>query len=150
MTATNTPPPDGYYALPDPDNAATMTYWRTHNGRLQRWPAKAWYGPARLLKRDAPTDRDAKIAWMRAWNEQYLAWLQRVTAAITADPQTSRARFAAFTIRCCDCGRALTDAKSKTLGVGPECRRGYDEAWLAATLTPVIAEAHAVSETATR
>jgi hypothetical protein len=135
--------PDGYYATPDPDNADTMTYWRARAGRIERWPAKAWHGPARLLKRDAPADRDAKVAWMRAWNERYLAWLQRVVEAIGSDPQTCRAVFAALTVRCCDCGRVLTDAKSKTLGVGPECRRGHDEAWLAATLTPVIAEAHA-------
>ena len=137
--------PDGYYATPDPDNPDTMTYWRARTGHLGHWPAKAWYGPARLLKRDAPTDRDAKIAWMRAWNDSYRSWLQRVTDTVAADPQTCRAVFAALAVRCCDCGRALTDAKSKTLGVGPECRRGYDEAWLAATLTPAIAEAHATA-----
>ena len=136
---------DGYYALPDPDNPAKMTYWRVLCGNPTRWPRQSWYGPARPLKRDAPKDLDAKIAWMRAWADDHRAWLERVAAALATDPDGCRARFAALRIRCCDCGRPLTDARSKTLGVGPECRRSYDEAWLAATLTPLIAEAHAAA-----
>lgn len=136
---------DGYYALLDPDSPGTMTYWRAVNGLIGMWPAKAWYGPSKLLKRDAPADRDERLAWGRAWFDHHQAWLRAVRVAIEGAPDVCRARFAAFTIRCCDCGRSLTDAKSKTLGVGPECRRGYDEAWLAALLTPAIAEAHAAA-----
>lgn len=137
--------PDGYYAVPDPDNPQTMTYWRYRNGSGQRWPAKAWYGPPRLLKRDAPTDRDELNAWGRAWNERYFAWHDRVIAAIAAAPDECRARFAALATRCSWCARTLTDEKSKLLGYGPDCRRALqlDDGALAETVTPLIAAAHA-------
>lgn len=135
--------PDGYYALPDPDNPAVMTYWHAKDGRIQPWPTKAWHGPLRLLKRDMPKDRDRMIAVWREWQARYGAWANRVHDALDGDPHPARARFSAFTTRCFDCGRALTDAKSKTLGLGPDCRGGLDEAWLASVMTPMIAAAHA-------
>jgi hypothetical protein len=143
MTEPTTPLPDGYYAVLDPDRPATMTYWRARDGVLRPWPAKAHYGPPRLLKRDAPTDQTAKATWMRTWIDGYRAWHQRVGDAIRCDRDACRARFAAFAIRCADCGRPLTDATSKTFGIGPECRRGYSEAWLAEHFTPLVATAHA-------
>jgi hypothetical protein len=135
--------PDGYYAVPDPDEPGAMTYWRARGGRTQPWPAKAWYGPARPLRRDVPTDRDKRSAFISAWNLRYFAWHDRLLAALTADLDGARARFAVFQIRCCSCGRALRDAKSKTFGIGPECRRGESEAVLASVLTPLVAKAHA-------
>ncbi|MFD3777326.1 DUF6011 domain-containing protein [Streptomyces sp. NPDC058612] len=139
--------PIGYYAIPDPDNPATMTYWRSTVDSVRMWPAKAWYGPPKPLKRDAPADRDERGEWLYAWYERQLAWRLAATTAIEAEPDACLARFAALTVRCCGCGRPLTDARSKTLGLGPDCRSGYDEAWLARTYTPLIAEAHAAQLT---
>lgn len=140
MTA---PLPDGYYAITDPDNAETMTYWRASKGRLAIWPAKAWYGPARLLKRDAPADRDEMRAWYTAWSDTWAAWATRVRTALDADQAAALRRFARFSIRCCQCGRRLTDDTSKVYGVGPECRRGASPAFLAAVMTPQVAAIHA-------
>ena len=47
-----------------------------------------------------------------------------VFRAIEADPQAARAKFAAETAHCYACGRRLTDALSRELGIGPECRKG--------------------------
>ena len=135
--------PDGYYATPDPDNPATMTYWRAENGCLAIWPPKAWYGPARLLKRDTPQGRDAKLAWYTAWSNAWQSWATRVREALETDPHGALRRFAEFSVRCCQCGRALTDDTSKVLGIGPDCRRGIDPAFLAAVTTPQVAATHA-------
>lgn len=138
---------DGYYAVLDPSTPATMTYWRAHGSRLTAWPAKAWHGPARPLKRDAPADHTERIAWMRAWQERYQAWLEMLHAALDADPGMARRQFAEFATRCCLCGRTLRDEKSKCLGIGPECRRDMSDAALAQLLTPAVAAAHATHTT---
>jgi hypothetical protein len=137
--------PNGYYAAIDPADLTTMTYWRSRNGIVSIWPKRAWYGPARPLKRDAPADADERIAWLREWQAGYLTWLRGVHAVIDQDPAGARRQFAALTTRCCLCGRALTDDRSKVLGVGPECRRDLDEAMLAQLVTPAIAAAHAAN-----
>lgn len=134
---------DGYYAVTDPDNAATMTYWRAKNGRLTAWPAKAWYGPPKLFKRDAPADRDAKRAWYTAWADSWAAWATRVRTGLEAEPHAALRRFAQFAIRCCQCGRVLTDDTSKVYGIGPDCRRGVSTEFLAAVMTPQVAAIHA-------
>jgi hypothetical protein len=135
--------PDGYYALLDPDNPATMTYWRAQNGLTAMWPAKAWYGPAKLLKRDAPADRDEYRAWARAWFDRSQNWILRVRDALEADPHPALRRFAEFSIRCCQCARPLTDDTSKVLGIGPDCRRGISTELLAQITTPQVAAIHA-------
>lgn len=138
--------PDGYYAVLDPDDPTTMTYWRQNTDRhgpvLVPWPPRARYGPA-YLRRDVPKDPAERIEFGRRFQARLSAGMGKARAALTADPDTARARFAVWQIRCCVCGRALSDRKSKVVGVGPECRRGEDEAVLAAVLTPLVARAHA-------
>lgn len=138
--------PDGYYAVPDPDQPDTMTYWRSRyaDHAFTAWPAKATYGPL-AYRKDRPKDHAAAVDWMRAHNERRRAWHERVLAAIGDDPATAAARFAELTTRCLCCGRKLTDAKSKLLGIGPDCRRSarLDDAVLCAHVTPRIAAAHA-------
>lgn len=142
--------PDGYYATPNPTNPHTMTYWRARPGRLDPWPARARYAPT-LLKRDVPPalrGRD-RYEWVNAWYAEHVhPWLDTVAAAITADLDGCRARFAALTTRCTECARRLTDNKSKLLGYGPDCRRALhlDDELLAQTVTPLIAAAHATGE----
>ncbi|WP_347732755.1 DUF6011 domain-containing protein [Streptomyces sp. CAU 1734] len=123
-----------------------MTYWRSRNGGLAAWPRKAWHGPARPLKRDAPADPGARIDWLRAWQAKYQAWVEAVHTALIADPAGARRRFADFATACCECGRPLTDTRSKVIGIGPDCRRGMSENTLAQLLTPAIASAHAARE----
>ncbi|MFE0243286.1 DUF6011 domain-containing protein [[Kitasatospora] papulosa] len=140
---TMTTLPDGYYAVLDPADTDTMTYWRARGGRLTPWPAKAWHGPARPLRRDAPADQAERIAWLRAWDEEYMAWLRLLQAALDGDPGTARRQFADLTVRCCQCGRALHDDTSKVVGIGPDCRSGLSPEALAALFMPPVATAHA-------
>lgn len=137
--------PDGYYAVPDPDDDTTMTYWRVRAGVRTRWPAKAWYGPGRPLRADAPGPKGspAYVAWMHGHFERMRDWNSRVGALLAQDPAAAARRFAELSTRCCACGRALTDEKSKVFGLGSECRTGIRTAALAALLTPQIARAHA-------
>ncbi|MEV6790877.1 DUF6011 domain-containing protein [Streptomyces sp. NPDC051320] len=137
--------PDGHYAVLDPSNPDAMTYWRSKNGRLIAWPAKAWHGPARPLRRDAPVDHAERIAWMRAWHESYRVWLQTLHMALQTDPGSARRRFADLTVRCCQCGRPLRDDTSKVIGIGPDCRGGLSPEALAALFMPPVAAAHAAS-----
>lgn len=136
-----------YYAVPDPNDPGQMTYWRRdHRGRLTPWPSKARYGPT-LNRSDVPdgltpTDRHQWITdWFRTHRRP---WDDAVRAALDADPAQAQAAFAAFAVRCCVCGRRLTDAKSKTVGVGPDCRDGFGEDVLA-DLAVRVGRAHAAA-----
>jgi hypothetical protein len=52
----------------------------------------------------------------------YRAEQEAVYEAILADPDAARMRFATETAHCYRCGRRLTDALSRELGIGPDCR----------------------------
>lgn len=140
--------PDGYYAVLDPDNPTTVSYWRrTTSGRntgLKPWPAKAWYGPAVPLRKDVPQDPADRDRCVTAWRDDRRAYLGQVVAAITAGPEAAARCFAALSTRCWSCGRALHDATSKLYGIGPECRDGMDPAALARYCTPEVGRAHAL------
>lgn len=130
---------DGYYAVLDPDDEGTMTCWRVKDGGLHPHPAKAWYGPARPLRKDAPgkPGTDEYIAWMRDYFDRWTSWALRVKEAIEADPLAAQRGFAETTAHCCVCGRALTDGASKTLGIGPDCRERVPHDLLMAYLAEV-------------
>jgi hypothetical protein len=138
---------DGYYAVRDPEDPATVTYWRrtrtATTNTLKPWPAKAWYGPAVPRRSDIPADRQARDRFVRAWSSTRRAYLDKIVAAIAARPEAAARRFADFSTRCCRCARYLTDAMSKTYGIGPECRSGIPADVLARYLTPQVGRAHA-------
>lgn len=135
-----------YYAVLDPSDPTTITYWR--QVRADRppapWPAKARYGP--LLYRDTvPADLtgEARHAWVRRWHETIRhPWPRAVWDAIDADPHGCQAMFASFTTRCCCCGKQLTDATSKVYGIGPDCRRDLSRDTLA-RMAAAVGRAHA-------
>jgi hypothetical protein len=115
--------PTGYYAVPDPDDAAKLTLWRVVNGLPHPSPANARYGP-RLLKTAIPADlnRDGQREFIRTFHETVrLPWVRAVHAAIAADPDGAGDRFAETTVHCRDCGRPLTDETSKARRRGPDC-----------------------------
>ncbi|MBT2453310.1 MULTISPECIES: DUF6011 domain-containing protein [unclassified Streptomyces] len=138
---------DGYYAILDPDGAGTVTYWRrTRSARmnaLRPWPAKAWYGPAVPRRADVPTEHAARELFVAQWSRSRRAYLDKVVADITLNPEAAARCFADLRVRCWSCGRALRDETSKTLGIGPECRSGMDPAVLARYSTPKVGKAHA-------
>ena len=120
-----------YFAVPDPSDPTTMTYWVRKTAPRERsfgpWPTKAHYGP-RLKRSDIPPDVEDRRAFVRSWyRTNFDPWFTRVQEAITDDPGGCRARFAVFATRCVSCGRALTDPRSKVLGIGPECRAGVPD-----------------------
>lgn len=120
-----------YFAVPDPADAGLMTYWR-QGRQLTMWPPGVKHGP-RLAAGDVPKQLRGtqRRSWIRRWfREIREPWDAAVRAALDADRDLAAARFAAFSARCCCCGRALSDPASKTWGIGPDCREGLPVAWL--------------------
>lgn len=134
-----------YFAVPDPDNAGQMTYWRrTARGQLEAWPAKARYGPV-LYRSDVPPNLrgQERTEWINTWQrEQRNPWHDAVRAAIEADPAGCAQRFAQLCTRCCACGRTLTDPASKVYGIGPECRAAVSDTFLA-DMASAVGRSHA-------
>lgn len=133
-----------YFAVADPTDPARITYWRRTNGKLAPWPSRARYGP-QLLRSDLPAGLagQERQEWIQAWFRAHVTpWHTQVHATIDTNPETCAARFAAFTTRCCQCGRTLRDPASKAYGVGPECRDGWPDTVLAA-MVEAVGRAHA-------
>jgi hypothetical protein len=138
--------PNGFYAVADPDDAATMTYWHrlrtTRTNGIRPWPASRRYGPPMLLRSDLPADPAEKDAFIAAWSARRLAYRSRIVSTIAADTMAAAHRFAVLETRCLLCGRPLKDPLSKVYGIGPDCREGMDPEGLAAYTTPEIGRAH--------
>jgi hypothetical protein len=148
--------PEGFYAVPDPRaDVDEMTYWRRKDkGKPARphfepWPLQARYDPV-LYKKDGP-DADelrrltlARRDYVRAWYEVHAEpYRAAIVEAILEDPVAAGRRFADLKTRCCNCGRKLTDEKSKVYGIGPECRKGMSAEILANYYRPAVGRAHA-------
>lgn len=145
--------PEGHYAIVDPHDPGTVTYWRRKNVKTRSgvrpqfdaWPLKAKNGPI-LWKRDVPKNLtgQARIEWVTRWFTDVRAlYMTAVVTAIAADPVAAGKRFADLTCRCCACGRALFDDHSKVYGIGPECRSEIPAEVLARYFTPALGRAHA-------
>lgn len=138
--------PDGYYAVQDPADASTITYWRRHRSSradsFKAWPAKARYGPAPVTRAEANAADDVP-ALLQDWSRRYRAYLDQVAAAVLEDVPAAGRRFADLKTRCCICARPLQDSTSKTYGIGPDCRGGIAADALGRYFTPVVGRAHA-------
>lgn len=136
-----------YFAVPDPLDPDRITYWYRptrgqYKGRLRPWPPHTGYHP--LYTRDMPaglshSERRGFIA--AHWDRMANAYAE-IKNTVEADPDTAAATFAAFHTRCCRCGKALTDERSKTYGIGPECRVGMTTEVLA-VFVDLVGRAHA-------
>jgi hypothetical protein len=100
---TATEPEPGYYSV-------------TWNGALRfycvregqgRWAGRRFLNRFRSDDLDRPTRQEVKDVY----------------AAILANPAEAQKRFADETVCCYVCGRRLTDAESRELGIGPVCRK---------------------------
>jgi hypothetical protein len=142
--------PEGFYAVPDPrPGVDEMTYWRARPGRFGAWPNKARYGPT-LTREDLPEGMDPRSdegqAFIQRWMErEHAPYWSAIVKSIAADPIAAQHRFADFTVRCCDCGKKLTNDLSKVYGIGPECRKGLPQEVLANYYRQDISRAHATS-----
>lgn len=139
--------PEGYYAVLDPHDVGTMTYWRrtstAKTDSLRAWPAKAWYGPPVPRRAELPEVREERDVFVAAWQQARRTYLGRVVDSIAERPEVAARCFAALCIRCWSCGRPLYDDTSKVFGIGPDCRGGMDSAVLARYCTPAVGRAHA-------
>lgn len=127
--------PEGYYAIPDPDRAGRMQYWCRKDINTKR-------GTVPSLK---PWPPGAYGIQIKGTQRVISGPMLQIIEAIAADPVTHGKRFADLTTRCCRCSKVLTDARSKTYGIGPECRKGIRAEILARYFTPAVAEAHAAT-----
>jgi hypothetical protein len=145
--------PEGYYAVPDPRTGIDeMTYWRmktTKRGSsiFGPWPVKARYAPALYVK-DLPAGVSAQSQagrdYIRAWYQHvYATYHATIVGNILTDPVAAGQRFADWAIRCCCCGKALTNDLSKVYGIGPVCRKGLSSEVLANYYRPNVGRAHA-------
>ncbi len=140
--------PEGFYAVPDPrPDTNEMTYWRARPGQFGAWPKKARYGPT-LTRDDLPEGMDPRSEGGQAFIQR---WIERerdpywsaIVEAIASEPLTAQHRFADFTVRCCSCGKKLTNDASKVYGIGPECRKGLPQEVLANYYRQDVSRAHA-------
>jgi hypothetical protein len=145
--------PEGYYAVPDPrPGVEEITYWRVRAGSFGPWPKKARYGPT-LTRSDLPEGMDPRSEECRAFADRWFDETKEpydaaIVRAISADPIAAKHRFSDFQVRCCDCGRKLTNDLSKVYGIGPECRKGLPDAVLANYYRRDVSHAHAMHEAA--
>ena len=145
MTKQSTTDPQ-YFAVPDPHDPTTMTYWKGDLGAgLNPWPKGASFGPV-AYRSQVPKEPNARRAFIAEHQANRSAWWSALRLALQRDPNEAANRFARLTSRCCFCGRFLSDARSKVLGIGPDCRAGLNEHELAERMTPHVAREHARAE----
>ncbi len=150
--------PEGFYAVPDPrEGVEQMTYWRRKDVGKRKHPefepwkprgAKVRYGPT-LFTNDPRLKKlkgDEKSWFVLSWYETVgHPYRDAIIETILEDPALAAKRFAEWNMRCCMCGRALTHEDSKTLGIGPECGKGFPKEVLAEHFQMQVGELHAAS-----
>ena len=55
------------------------------------------------------------------------SWAASTLARIITDQRRAAARYGQELGQCCRCGKALTDARSRWYGIGPECEKHWPE-----------------------
>jgi hypothetical protein len=131
MARTPKPRPESrYYAVPDPADPLRMTFWRVSARGCRSWPPRSGGDGAKYKALLAAAE--SKTEWTRLVVE----WSDAIDTEIREHPERAGARFACWHARCCRCGRRLTDPRSKTYGIGPECVTGVPRSVL-----PQMAEA---------
>jgi hypothetical protein len=128
-----------YFAVPDPLDATKVSFWYlpkrgSKKDKLQPWPPREnkW---GVLWHKDIPEeirkDEPARQAYALAYFDTVKAARKTIEALICANPDRAAARFSRLAICCCCCGRTLREERSKTYGIGPECRHGASTELLA-------------------
>ena len=138
-----------YFAVLDPLDTSKMSYWYLPDkGRkkdqLQPWPPlrNKW---GSLYDKDIPEHSRENVnaevfrAFLRAYFDRVRTAREEVERIISEDPGLAAARFSHLAIRCCYCGKTLTEERSKIYGVGPECRQGASPDYLARLIEMVKA-----------
>jgi hypothetical protein len=136
-----------YFAVPDPLDLSKMSYWYRPEGaaEVRPWPPRRspWGRvPRSILPDGAPKGSPEWLAAVRPYAERITAAREAVNAEIAADPIGAAARFATLQVRCCCCGKRLTDERSRVYATGPDCRAGASPDWLA-SMVNAVARAHA-------
>lgn len=125
--------PRGYYAIRDPHEPNRITCWlQPKYGRFSVWPPKALVGPFGAANRaDWPRSLDERREVILGLHRQQQEYFAAVRDRIAEDLIDARARFASMYTRCCICGRALDDPKSRMYGIGPDCGEKWSDVALA-------------------
>jgi Family of unknown function (DUF6011) len=136
-----------YFAVPDPLDPTKLSYWyRPKRGRragkLQPWPPRRNRWGILLAKDVLAQPVEQRDEYRIAHWKRVRAAREEIAQAIESDPIGAAARFAAAHSACCCCGKALTDERSKTYGIGPDCRQGIYPEILALHIQS-MAKAHA-------
>ena len=107
--------PEGYYAVPSRTGKNDLDFYEVDVGREGgkwagiRFVGRIVGGAEASLKIDRRQQADALVRIQHYGIDE------------------SRARFGQAMGRCGKCGRTLTDAVSRAIGIGPECRKGMGE-----------------------
>lgn len=161
MTATDLEEliPTGYYAIIDTYEPGLVSCWymtkpdRNGKRHLKPWPPKSRPGPKLGPRPEmldscdfGPGAAERRRAVCDEWVRPVVEYHAAVERAILDDLEGAGARFAHYATRCCMCGRALKDPKSRYYGIGPECDNGLSDGDMARMATAVgraVAEAEA-------
>ncbi len=98
----------GHYATASRTGANDLDFWRVDTPTEGRWAGRTF------VKRVIGGHEDTPVRGAEA---------TAALAAIAADPEAGP-RYGQTIGRCYACNRTLTDATSRTLGIGPTCREG--------------------------
>jgi hypothetical protein len=98
-----TTPEPGYYAV---EWRGVLRFYCVREGQ-GRWTGRRFLNRFRSDDLDRPTRQEQADVY----------------AAILADPAKAQKTFADETVCCYVCGRRLTDAESREIGIGPVCRK---------------------------
>lgn len=113
MTAQPPYPPDGAYAIEDPELPGLLSYWVIRGNGLEAWPigSDGKYGPPRPPKTTPGGSPEQRKEAMRFWRARVKDYRDEVLLRIAHDPARGAARFVENTGRCHRC-RAFFHAET--------------------------------------
>lgn len=138
-----------YFATPDPLDDSKISFWYEPDrgrdkGKIKPWPPQrnkwgklTWKDVRAAVGDNASTEKQRE--YVRQWFKN-VRFEREVVAACLSEPEFAElaaARFSRYCIRCCNCGKALTEERSVTYGIGPECRHGASPGFLSALMERV-------------
>lgn len=86
-------PPDGAYAVPDPQDPAVTTLWRVAYGELHAWPPRRRWAPRPPKADPALTPEERRARRERWYAEVYWPWKFAVAEEIRRAPEAAAALF---------------------------------------------------------
>jgi hypothetical protein len=100
-------PPYGAYAVRDPFQFGTVSYWILRGNGLEAWPigSAGKYGPPRPPRTSPGSSAEQRRDTRAYWRDQVQQYRLAVLKAIAADPAAAAALWTKSTDRCAACRR---------------------------------------------